>query len=98
MDRNSRVVMARQTVAICESGTYIGPTGVTVHISEALERAKRGTILCTPENWPSCRQGDSARSTRISVRNETTFSALARLSSLGGHIACLNFASAKNPG
>ncbi len=33
------------------------------------------------------------------MRNETAFAALARLSSLGNsHLACLNFASAKNPG
>jgi uncharacterized protein (TIGR02452 family) len=36
--------------------------------------------------------------TRITVRNETTFEAIARLSGSGDHVACLNFASAKNPG
>jgi uncharacterized protein (TIGR02452 family) len=32
------------------------------------------------------------------VVNETTFNALARLGGNGGHVGCLNFASAKNPG
>src|SRR4030095_3387218 len=35
---------------------------------------------------------------RVEVQNETTFAALARLVGSNGHLAGLNFASAKNPG
>src|SRR5260370_38640775 len=40
----------------------------------------------------------TAVNTNVEVANETTFRGLSRLSASGGHIGCLNFASAKNPG
>jgi len=46
---------------------------------------------------PSAMRTRSGR-TYIEVRNETTFEALRRLVDGIGHVACLNFASAKNPG
>jgi uncharacterized protein (TIGR02452 family) len=44
------------------------------------------------------RTPNAKRAMRLDVRNETTFQALTRLAVSGGHLACLNFASAKNPG
>jgi uncharacterized protein (TIGR02452 family) len=98
MNRDSRAAMARQTLAICERGMYVGPGGASVQIGEALEHARRGTVFFDPDNWPFLKAPNPAVQTRLSVRNETTFTALSRLAHTGGHVACLNFASAKNPG
>ena len=99
MKRTTRVEMARQTVAICDAGSYTAPNGTRISIGEELERAKRATVLYSPEKPPAGKRTDRTAQTRIEVRNETAFAALARLSSLGNsHLACLNFASAKNPG
>jgi uncharacterized protein (TIGR02452 family) len=43
-------------------------------------------------------QVDRNKQTRFEVTNETACDAIARLAVAGGHVACLNFASAKNPG
>jgi len=99
MKRDTRALMAKQTVAICDTGFYVAPSGARVTIGEDLDRAKAGTILYPPEKPPASKGDKSKVSTRFEVRNETTFQALARLAaSGGGHSACLNFASAKNPG
>jgi uncharacterized protein (TIGR02452 family) len=91
-------MMARQTVAICDGGYYDAPSGKRVSIADELAQAKAGTVLHSPEQKPEPRAGDEKRETKFEVRNETTFQAIARLSESGGHLACLNFASAKNPG
>jgi uncharacterized protein (TIGR02452 family) len=90
--------MAKETVAICNAGFYVSRDGAKVEIAQHLARAKAGTVLYSPENVPA---PDAAlkTATRFEVKNETTFEALARLAGLNGqHVACLNFASAKNPG
>jgi uncharacterized protein (TIGR02452 family) len=98
MNRNQRASMARGTVAICEAGHYTAPGGARVSIADELGRAKKGTILYCPENPPTSRAGSGNVRPRFEARNETAFAALARLAGSGGHLACLNFASAKNPG
>jgi uncharacterized protein (TIGR02452 family) len=91
--------MAEETVAICDAGHYAAPTGARVAIREQLEQAKTATVLYSPEKLSSEKSAPGNLTTRFEVRNETTFSALARMSATGnGHLACLNFASAKNPG
>lgn len=99
MSRDKRAMMAKQTVAICEAGFYLAPNGKRVSIADELATAKAGTVLYSPEKPPVTQTFETKRATRFEVRNETTFHALARLAtSGGGHLACLNFASAKNPG
>jgi len=91
--------MAKQTVAICEAGFYDAPSGRRVSIADHLAKAKMGTVLYSPDKPPLARTSETKRPTRVDVRNETTFQALVRLAASGdGHLACLNFASAKNPG
>lgn len=91
--------MAKQTVAICEAGFYDAPSGRRVSIADHLAKAKMGTVLYSPDKPPLACTSETKRPTRIDVRNETTFQALVRLAASGdGHLACLNFASAKNPG
>lgn len=89
---------AQETVKICEQGHYIGPDGRRVDITEQIARANAGTIVYSPENPPLRREERRTPKIAIEVVNETTFSALRRLSRSARHLACLNFASAKNPG
>jgi uncharacterized protein (TIGR02452 family) len=89
---------ARQTVAICEAGFYNSPSGNRVSIADELTAAKAGTVLYSSEKPPVSQESKAKRATRFEARNETTFQALSRLAVSGGHVACLNFASAKNPG
>src|SRR5205823_2665698 len=97
--RQTRVSMAQQTVAICNAGVYAAPSGMRVNIGTELDHAKKGTALYSPKNAPNVKRVALAGKTRLEARNETTFGALARLASSGpSHLACLNFASARNPG
>ena len=90
--------MARQTVAICEAGHYINRSGARINIAAELDAAKSGTKLYSLESIATI-SPPKHHQTHIEVRNETTFQALARLApKTTGHLACLNFASAKNPG
>lgn len=98
MSRDKRAMTARQTVAICDAGLYLTSNGKRVSIADELATAKAGTVLYSRDNPPVTKATQSKRATRFEVRNETTFQALARLTGQGGHLACLNFASAKNPG
>ena len=50
------------------------------------------------ESLPALQAQRPPVETRIEVANETTFRGLVKLAARGGHIACLNFASARNPG
>lgn len=98
MKRSERASTAKQTVEICDAGFYLAPDGARVTIREKLNRAKMGTVIYSSEK-PAIAKPGKAVQTRFEVRNETTFQALSRLTNSGvGHIACLNFASAKNPG
>jgi uncharacterized protein (TIGR02452 family) len=98
MKRHQRAAIAKETVAICEAGFYHGPGGTRVAIAEELARARAGTVLYSPESPPKPATAHR-KPTILTVKNETTFQALSRLAALGGgHVACLNFASAKNPG
>lgn len=98
MKRSHRAECAKQTVEICERGGYIAPSGKSISIKQQVQDAIQGTVFYTQENvsFP----GPTVRcETRISVVNETTFNAVSRLFAAGhDHIACLNFASAKNAG
>lgn len=99
MNRNSRARLAQETVAICEAGFYTTARGTRVSIGEELNRAKAGTVLYSPEKQLPVYDTPGTLNTRFGVANETTFQALARLAKAGqGHMACLNFASAKNAG
>ncbi|MGZ5546252.1 MAG: TIGR02452 family protein, partial [Limisphaerales bacterium] len=88
--------MARETVEICNSGIYTAPTGARVNIGSELGAAKAGTKVYKPQTTP--RLAAKGATSLITVQNETAFAAIARLSARGDHVACLNFASAKNPG
>nr|WP_042183485.1 TIGR02452 family protein [Kibdelosporangium sp. MJ126-NF4]CEL15547.1 FIG01123153: hypothetical protein [Kibdelosporangium sp. MJ126-NF4]CTQ98213.1 FIG01123153: hypothetical protein [Kibdelosporangium sp. MJ126-NF4] len=85
--------LARDTVTISEQGSYSTAAG-TVTIGEAVTRAVRSTRLHLPDD-PLRLPQQAADSLRVDVTNESTLAATRRL---GGTMACLVFASARNPG
>lgn len=97
--RGAKVGIAKDTLAACDAGAYTNAAGERVELREAIAAAKRGTVgheLGVTIALAAC---PKARSTKISVTGESTIEALIRMASEpGGHLGCLNFASAKNPG
>jgi uncharacterized protein (TIGR02452 family) len=95
--RNARAEIARETLAACEAGAYTNANGTRVEIADAIERAKRGTRLYDAATYRGAVRHCPAK-TAISVTGETTLAAIRRLADPRAHLACLNFASARNPG
>lgn len=96
--RSGLATQARETVEICNAGRYESPSGNAVIINDALQRAVKGTVVYSAENLPALPRQSNQVETKLEVANETTFRGLARLTESGGHVGCLNFASARNPG
>lgn len=96
--------VAKQTLEIVDRGRYVAPSGETVEIRDAIDRAVRGTVLYEPGDYDGLAMSFSfasdAKPMRIEVTPETTAAAARRLFEAEGesHVAALNFASAKNPG
>ena len=47
----SLVGVANETVRVVEKGEYVTPSGKTVTLGEAVERAVRGTVLYRPGDF-----------------------------------------------
>ncbi|MFV8184972.1 TIGR02452 family protein [Streptomyces sp. AF1B] len=100
--------IAQQTEQIVAAGAYVAPDGREVSIAEAVEAARAGTRMYGPEPvpfppGPSASPASSAQpapsvssvDTFFEVTGESSLEAARRL---GGRVAVLNFASARNPG
>jgi uncharacterized protein (TIGR02452 family) len=98
MSQAIRIQWANETVQICKDGGYRAPSGRMVHFAAEIERARAGTLMYSPEYPPPSSLHRRFGRTEIKVLNQTTFEALQQLSHGAGHLACLNFASAKHPG
>lgn len=99
MSKNSRSDLANETVAIANSGCYQSPTGKSVNMRSAIDEAVRSTRLYDAAAFRSIPPNREGVPARISVTDETTLAAIQRLAlTAGGHLGCLNFASARNPG
>ncbi|REE95303.1 TIGR02452 family protein [Thermomonospora umbrina] len=98
MSRHPRRSIAADTVAVLDRGAYTAPSGRTVSIADAVERSVRGTRLYRPDELTGPARSAPGPTT-IEVTEETTLAAARRLTLLAAdEVACLNFASAKNPG
>ena len=103
-NRNRRAQIARETLDIVKAGAYKLADGSTVPLADSVQRAREGTTLYTPESFEQMLEdlGPTRREfcTEFEVVNCTTLSAVRRLVEHGesSDPACLNFASAKNPG
>lgn len=102
MNREQRVQLARETVTILEQGSYQAPGGQVVSIREELAAACAATQLYRPGDYADLltRLGSLPLypNTTINVSNQTTLAAAHALVATYPALACLNFASAKNPG
>ena len=106
--RTRRAEVARETLVILERGSYLGPTGPEVSIRAALDAARSGSVLYTPDSFDEVhRRRDAVLRGRadhppvaFEVANETTLHAARRLLDEGRaeRVLALNFASARNPG
>jgi len=92
--------VARENLAFCEAGSYVAPSGRTVDLRVAVERAVSGTVLYAPGELNMFSAPRSAVPTRIEVTDESTGEAGHRLVVGEGvaDVVALNFASARNPG
>lgn len=96
--RADKVRIAKQTIAACEAGRYANETGAVVDLAPLIERAVAGTLLYDRATYASPAIPAREVETTIAVTGESTIEAVRRLAMGGGHVGCLNFASAKNPG
>ncbi len=98
VSRQQKIEIAKQSLAACDAGFYTNARGERIEIAAAIDDAKAGTVLYErgSARFDALVRRDAP--TAISVTGETTIEALVRLSQLGGHVGCLNFASAKRPG
>lgn len=95
--RSDKVRIAESTLAACDSGRYATASGAIVELGPQVERAVRGTVLRDLATYESPPIRPRVPATTVSVTAESTIEAIRRLAGTG-HVGCLNFASAKNPG
>ncbi|MFD5304361.1 TIGR02452 family protein [Streptomyces rochei] len=85
--------IAQRTEQIVTAGTYRTPGGREVSVADAVARAREGTRMYGPE--PVEPGPVRTGRTVFEVTGESSLEAARRL---GGEVAVLNFASARNPG
>lgn len=92
-----RTQIAAETAAAVTEGAYAGPTG-RVQIAATVEAARKNTVMHALGD--SLRRPSRRAQTAFAVVAESTNQAIARLIARpdAGHVAALNFASAKTPG
>ena len=96
--RGAKVGIAKLTLAACDAGEYVTPAGDRVEIGAAIRAARAGTVGHDGDHDHFARPA-ARHVTKVAVTGESTVEALVRLAAEpGGHLGCLNFASAKNPG
>ena len=95
LTRGAKAGIAKQTLGACEAGHYVNAAGETVELRALIDAAVAGTMSYALGDVVAPPAG--ARAQAISVTAESTIDALVRLAGRG-HVGCLNFASAKNPG
>ncbi|MDU1890142.1 MAG: TIGR02452 family protein [Dysgonomonas sp.] len=94
---------AKQTIDIIEKG-YYEVNGLKIDISSLVKDSVDNSVIYTEDFFEREEKAlkkmveNKNNQTIITVRNCTTMQAAEGEINEGGHIACLNFASAKNPG
>jgi uncharacterized protein (TIGR02452 family) len=91
--KSLRKAIAEETVSIIQRGEYrVGDRNVS--IGDHIARAVAGTTLYEPKDAVAS-PSSSSMTPKVLVSNGSSLEAARRL---GGEVACLNFASARNPG
>ena len=92
-----RIAIAEQTLAAIEAGRYVNARNQIVGLQAAIDAATSGTVL--HELGEPLRAPARLDACDVAVTGESTIEALIRIAARpGGHLACLNFASARHPG
>ncbi|WP_424852655.1 TIGR02452 family protein [Streptomyces sp. SAI-170] len=86
--------IAKETEEIVAAGSYRAPAGHEVPLAAAVEAARAGTRMYGPEPVPPTGPVPPS-TTKTEVTGESSLEAARRV---GGRVAVLNFASARNPG
>jgi uncharacterized protein (TIGR02452 family) len=95
--RERAAALGQQTQRILAERRYTTGHGAIVDLAPLIEHARAGTRSYPPEVMlPAQLPGPNA--TSIQVTLETTLAAARGLAAAGGHVAALNFASARRPG
>jgi uncharacterized protein (TIGR02452 family) len=101
-NREVRRKIAEDTLEIVKTGYYQTSTGKTIEIGDIQRKAEENTRLYSPAQTDELIQTDfkeQSAPTQFSVTGQTTLDAVKELFKAGHvDVACLNFASAKNPG
>jgi uncharacterized protein (TIGR02452 family) len=102
-NRNKRAEIAQQTLAILTQGFYENHLGQKIEIATALDNAQTNSVLYAPDDFDAIlseiNSNTAGFQTQFEVNNQTTLEGVRGLLKQGDEkIACLNFASAKNPG
>lgn len=98
IDRDLAARLGHEALEVNRRGEYTAPSGRTVSIARALDRARSGTVEYTPDRlWPPP-PPRSGRVPAIEVTCETTLAAARRLLDDGLAPTALNFAAATAPG
>jgi uncharacterized protein (TIGR02452 family) len=92
--RSARQAIAEETLTILRTGSYSHPGAGQVLLARQIDRAVRATRLHPPDE-PLPELAAATDLPVIEVTSETTLEAARRL---GADVACLVFASARNPG
>lgn len=96
-DHLRRIAIAEQTLAALDAGRYVNTRNEIVELAGAPHAAAEGTVL--HELGEPLQAPVRGAATAIAVTDESTLAAVTRLAARpGGHLACLNFASATHPG
>lgn len=93
-----RTQIAAETDAAVKAGAYTAPSGARVSIGATTELARHRTVMY--EVGTPLKPASKKHATTFAVVNESTNQSIARLLARpeAGHVAALNFASAKHPG
>lgn len=103
MNTQERINVASQTMEMLNNGFYINKNNQRVEIKEVLDFAISQSKLYKPDDFQTLEVNVKAIlenrkfHTAVEVINESTIAAAIRLAN-EPNLACLNFASAKNPG
>lgn len=102
MNRNKRKEAALDTLDILKRGYFVNLQGEKISIVDYQNFSERNTKLYTPEELTELIEEENKESerykTEFEVNRKTTLNSVRDEFKFNQNIACLNFASAKNPG
>lgn len=102
MKRSTRALIAKDTLAILEKGSYQNNLNKLVHLSKVQKAAQQQTVLYEPQQLldlikePISPSKD--KKTTFVVNSLSTLDSVREQYLTDSNLVCLNFASAKNPG